>query len=204
MKTNFFSIFLVIFFKAVLSFADSPITSTFFSKAYLDVEIVEFASQSDGILDKKMCKYLSDKKVNIDYKLAMINALSWDFDGKNNFDIYLSYIIKKNKKITENNYKNKCNADQLICLAYLKALDNYFQVDEALEIAKLAAYKNKDSYSVQIIFGLIKAQYIFDYNWCEVYKATNEVRQNENLKKDMREEAISIIFEYMDLYKDEC
>ena len=43
-----------------------------------------------------------------------------------------------------------------------------------------------------------------DDNWCEVYTLTNDVRTNENLIKDMREEAVAIIFEYMDLYKDYC
>ena len=34
-----------------------------------------------------------------------------------------------------------------------------------------------------------------DDNWCEVYTLTNDVRTNENLIKDMREEAVAIIFE---------
>jgi hypothetical protein len=43
-----------------------------------------------------------------------------------------------------------------------------------------------------------------DSDWCEVYNLTNSVRENKELKIDMKEEAISIIFDYMDIYKDDC
>ena len=41
-------------------------------------------------------------------------------------------------------------------------------------------------------------------DWCEVYNLTNNVRINDALQIDMKEDAIKIIFEYMDLYKDYC
>lgn len=43
-----------------------------------------------------------------------------------------------------------------------------------------------------------------DSNWCKVYTLTNDVRIDETLTKDMKEEAVNIIFEYMDIYKDYC
>lgn len=185
-------------------FADSPITSTNFYVAYTDNKLIEKAAESDGLLTKEYCKYLYNKKNDIASRLALINALSWDFEGKSNFQIYLDYLINKKKKITATTYRIKCNANQLICLAYLKAMDDYFDVDEALELAELAIYKDKNSYSIHIIHGLIKAQSEFDNSWCNLFKATDKVRKNTHLTIDMKSEAINIIFEYMDLYADEC
>ncbi len=193
---------IIILFAGIVAKADSPLTSTSFHTAYLDIKIVKYAYESDGLLDKKMCKFLNKKRAPIDQKVALINALSWKFEGKNNFPIYLDYIKSKNKRINNSNYMSKCSAEQLICLAYLKALDDYFEVSEALALAKKAIEKNKKSYTIHIIHGLIKGQFEFDNDFSNVYLATNNVRQNENLKKDMRQDAIKIIFDYMDLYKD--
>ena len=74
-------------------------------------------------------------------------------------------------------------------------------------MANKAVEKNKtsrQSYTFHIIRGLIKAQSLFDSDWCLLWKATNTVRTNQDLKMDMRKQAIAIIFDYMDLYKGDC
>ena len=86
-------------------------------------------------------------------------------------------------------------------MAYLKALDDYFDVDEAIVYAKKATGKNKNSYTTNIICALIEAQKAMGSDWSEVYNLTNNVRLNRSLNRDMKEEAVKIIFEYMDLYK---
>jgi hypothetical protein len=181
-------------------FADSPLTSTAFSKAYKDSKIVQLASQAEGKLNKELMDYLIDKKNPIELKVALINELSWDFNGKNNSELFSEYL-KKNKVKNI----NKASADILICYAYLKAFDNYFEVDEAITYAQKAKAKNKKkSYTINIICALIEAQKAMDSNWCKVYTLTNDVRIDETLTKDMKEEAVNIIFEYMDIYKDYC
>jgi len=55
-----------------------------------------------------------------------------------------------------------------------------------------------------MVWALIHAQQAIDSDWCEVYKLTDRVRENKELVQDMKEEAIAIIFEYMDLYQDNC
>ncbi len=152
MKIRFFIVLFVSVLFVNSAKSDSPITSTNFYTAYLDIEMVKYASESNGILNDKMCKYLEDKSVDVVYKLAVINAISWDFNGKNNFELYLDYICENNKKISHSNYKEKCSDIQLICLAYLKAMDNYFEVKEALEIADLTIEKHKKICTVSILF----------------------------------------------------
>jgi alpha-galactosidase/6-phospho-beta-glucosidase family protein len=206
---------LLIFISIVLLYpftarADSPLTSTSFSEAYTDVAIVQKAADGNGIITEEYMDFLSCKKEEIDVKMAVINALSWDFDGKSNYQSYLEYLEKKykTKKVEkEEKFYKKLTADETLALAYLLSLDDYFEVGEAVVIANKAVEKSKSSktsYTFHIIRGLIKAQSLFSDSWCLVWKSTDEVRKNTTLNKDMREDAISIIFDYMDLYKEDC
>jgi hypothetical protein len=184
--------------------ADSPLTSTSFSDAYADNAMVIKAGENGGLLNDELMAYLADNNQPIDVRMAVINKLSWDFNGKSNATTFFNYLKQKNKYKSEKDFKKKAKADELLCYAYLKALDNYFDVKEAVVYADLAIKKNKTSYTFQIIAALIKAQAAFDTDWCKVFQTTNEVRNNTLLRADMKSTAIDIIFEYMDLYADSC
>ncbi|MBN2730249.1 MAG: hypothetical protein JXR53_13575 [Bacteroidales bacterium] len=188
---------LVLLFAFFTAKADSPITSTGFYKAYMDNEVVLEAESAGGVISQKIMDYLYGKNP-IDEKMAVINALGWNIDGQNNYEMYRKYLDEKGMG------KKKRKAENLLALAYLKANDNYFDCTDALAIAKQALSQNPQSYTFNIIHGLIKAQVEFDYSWCNVFKATDDVRKNTNLKSDMRPEAKEIIFEYMDLYAGDC
>lgn len=177
--------------------ADSPLTSTYFCTAYSGSAEVEKAINSNGVLTPELMKVLNSKKHSIAVKVAIINAIGWNFDGQNNYAAYKEFLGKKMGK-------GQQKADNLLCLAYLKAMDNYFDCTEALKIADEALALNPQSYTFNIIHALIQAQVMFDSSWCELWKSTNAVRVNTDLQKDMNAEAIRIIFEYMDLYKEEC
>lgn len=185
-------------------FADSPLTSTVFSQAYQDINIVQVAAKSHGTITLKIMDYLVQENNPIDIKLAVINALGWDIDGKINSNIFIHYLKNKYHYQDENEIVRKSKSDVLICLAYLKALDNYTNVDKALTYADIALSKSNNSYSIHIIASLIAAQKIMVSDFCAVYNLSNNVRINKSLKTDIRKEAIHIIFEYMDTYIDFC
>lgn len=180
--------------------AGSPLTSTNIHEAYKDSAIIQLALKTEGKLTVALMNYLSDTKKPIELKIALINALGWDFNGKNNSTQFYEYL-KENQNLKD---INETSADILICYAYLKALDNYFDVDDAIKFAQKAKLKKKNSYTINIICALIEAQKAMGSDWCEVYNLTNNVRINDALQIDMKEDAIKIIFEYMDLYKDYC
>ena len=205
MKNLFFA-FAVTLLSPIFLLADSPITSTPFHTAYSDHPIIIKAKNAGGVLNDELMDYLYKKKNPIDVKLALINTLSWDINGKSNYPKFLEYLGKKKKKYNslEGIFK-KGKSELLICLAYLKAMDNYFNLQEAVKIADKAIEKNKKgSYSIALVGAIIKAQEAFDYNWCRVFELTDQVRRNEDLTMDMKPAASSIIFEYMDLYKSSC
>lgn len=184
------------FFIAFALFADSPLTSTRFWEAYANVPQVKKASECNGVLTPDLMKFLNSK-ASIDKKVALINAVGWNFNGLNNFDAYKKYLKKGLGK-------GRIKAENMLCLSYLKAMDNYFDCNIALKLATEALSLNPDSYTFNIIHGLINAQVSFDYSMCATWKSVDNVRNNQNLNMDLNPEAIKIIFEYMDLYKSSC
>ena len=90
MKTQLFLIVLI-FTGASFLFSDSPLTSTPFYKAYSEINIIKVA-RVQGTLNLEMAEYLSSGSVSLDLKAALINALSWDINGKNNSDLYKYYL----------------------------------------------------------------------------------------------------------------
>ncbi|MEA3495638.1 MAG: hypothetical protein U9R42_06335 [Bacteroidota bacterium] len=202
-KTLFLSLIALIIFTSV-SFADSPITSTYFATAYKDYKIIKKASEANGLLTKKLMKYLLKKKNPIDVKMAIINELSWDIDGRTNSVIFFDFLKKERGYADKEDFLKNASGDEILCMAYLKAMDDYFDVNEALVFAKKALEKNNKSYTFNIITALISAQKAFDTNWCQVYHISNNVRINKELKMDMKSKAIEIIFDYQDIYLDTC
>jgi len=205
MKIRFIAfvlISLVFTCKSVL--ADSPLTSTNISKAYQDLSIVIKATEAEGILTNELIEYLLNEKNPIANKIALINELGWDIDGKNNAAIFLDYLIQKQGYEDQEDFLNNGKDFEILSMAYLKALDDYFNVSEALIYAERALSKNSESYTYNIITALIEAQIATRGDWCKVYKLTDQVRTKTSLETDMRDEAVTIIFDYMDSYKKYC
>jgi len=186
------------------AFADSPLTSTDFHQAYSGEKIIKKASDSNGMLTTELSDFLISKKAKIDVKMALINYLSWDINGKKNSVMFLNRLLEKGIYNNSEDFRKNGRADHLLCMAYLKAMDNYFDVYDAYQWAELALRKNPKSYTFNIIHSLIHAQLLFDSDWCLVYLSTHSVRTNETLKMDLRVQAVSIIFGYMDLYGSYC
>lgn len=183
------SVFICLFVFSVPVLADSPITSTHFSDAYMDIDIVKEAS-TQSVVNSKIAAYLSNAKNPIDVKAAVINALSWDIDGKVNAEEYSKLIYKKS--VSKLNL-NTLSGDQLFCIGYLKALDNYNEPEFALKCLKLAEKKLNTSYTVSAVRAIVEAQHDYDSIW----KYMQKVQENSKLKRDMRQDAVNIILNYM-------
>lgn len=186
------------------SFADSPLTSTPFYKGYLDVAIIKEAAKSNGKITEKQLQFLTHSKIPIAIKLALINSLGWNIKGKSNAIKYLKYLYKQNPQLNNNNFINKASAEELIYFAYLKAMDDFFNVKSASVFAKQAMHKAPTSYSIHLIGTLIQVQGVNAKNWCTIYTNMNQVRTNNKLKIDMKLNSVKTIFSYTDVYKSEC
>ncbi len=207
MKKNL--LLLILTFSVSSIFADSPITATNFYKAYLDVPMVNVALASKGKVSKTMMEYLANDTNPLDIKLAVINAVGWNHKGVNNSKTFLNYIVATKKYKSE---YNKCitleyygTANEQLCYAYLKALDNYFNVIDAYQMALKAVSKTPNSFAINMIANLIKAQTLAAINeTCYANKLFNTLKTKTSVTNDMRAEAKKYIFEYMDLLGNKC
>jgi hypothetical protein len=186
------------------AFADSPLTSTNFAAAYTDQPMVIAASKTEGYINNYIMDYLTSDKYPIDVKMAIINEFGWKISGKNNSQAFWVYLKNKHGYVDKDAFIKAGKADELLAMAYISALDDYFNVDDAIVFAEKALEKNPESRTFNLIAGLIKAQKTMDSDWCEVYKITDRIRKNIELKNDMKPEAVKIIYDYVDIYGDEC
>ena len=188
--------------------ADSPLTSTNFYQVYEEYDIVNEALDAKGKVTNSIMLYLSDRAYPIDIKMAVINAIGWKFDGQKNYNTYLNFIeMRLGTSMQDESFYKKVDADELLCLAYLKAMDNYFDVKEAKQLSEIALTKSRRaqySYTFRLIDALIGAQIAMDGNWCDVYQGTQKVKVNGDLRYDFPKEAEDIVFEYLYLYAKEC
>lgn len=176
----------------------------------MDIPMVQDASASKGRITNEMMEYLDNEDNPLDVKLAIINAIGWDHKGKMNSKVYFMYVMKKKKYKTDfhNDYdafKWYATRDELICFAYMKVLDNYFDVVDAFDMASEAVRKYSDSFAINMIYNLIKAQGLTGFGEsCYVSKLFLTLKNNPKLKMDMRKESLSHVFEYMEEIGKNC
>jgi hypothetical protein len=192
-------------------FADSPLTSTYFYKAYSEETYIKEALILNHEANDKVLTFLSDDNTKLEFKLAIINALGWQSKGNQNSSQFLSFLIKIGKYKSESDLINSSNQNDLICYAYLKAMDNYFNVSVALEIAQNAEKLDNKSKAIHVIYVLIKAQnvlneskYSFNKTFCKVYKSAKTINNLSSLNNDFSEAALEFILPYINSYKRYC
>ena len=189
-----------------LTWADSPLTSSDFAESYKDQSMVQMAlklsDDSDTDIPVSMLNYLADKKSPVDVRLAVINAIGWNFNGKTSGQQLYEYLSTRYKAKTVDKLAKKLDAGTLAVYAYALAMSNYFEVADAQELAHKAVKKDKSkSFSVAFIASLIDAQVHLDGDWGMVYKVVNDVLHDGSLHLDMRQEAIDSVMDYIGEYK---
>jgi DNA-binding phage protein len=192
------SVLAVPFLVPQLSYSDSPLTSTDIYKAYDDIDMVRIAKK-EGKITNDIADFLSSDTNSLDTKAAVVNALGWSINGTNNADLYCIYTY--DRSLNNLNIKD-LKPDELFCIGYMQALDDYFHPKKALPYLKAALEENDKSFTVAIILALTRAQSIMDGgDWCKMWAMTYKVLDNKYLVRDLRESAIKIIKDYMILYK---
>ena len=202
-KKYIFSLFIIVamFFSMnpINAFADSPVTSTDFYKAYIDIDMVKTAKEK-GVIDEEIANYLYSSKNPIDVKAAVINALGWKFEGKNNAENYVKLMYSSDIDKLD---IDSLSGDEIFCISYMMALDDYFHVDKALLLMEKAYEKNNTNFTIALIQSILKGQAsIENGNWGLIWVNTKNVLNDKTLVKDMKQEAIDSIVEYMKLYKE--
>ena len=175
--------------------ADYPLTSTNFWTAYKDVPEVLIAHDLERLNTKLGYYLLSDAP--IDKKAAVINALSWNYHGKQNSQLFLEILGQKYKT---SDILEKINPEERFCLAYLTALDDYNHVAGAHHLACQARRRIPGSFTVAIVTELIEAQANIGGK-TPLWNFVAPVLSDDKLKQDLRPPGRAIIYNYMALYK---
>ncbi|MFQ6133027.1 MAG: hypothetical protein ACE5R4_13380 [Armatimonadota bacterium] len=178
--------------------ADSPVTSTPFADAYLDYRAVRVARRS-GDMTSQIAAYLKAPSTPVDVKAAVVNALSWDIEGKHNAELYCRIM---HRCAPEEMDLDALRGDELLVLGYLTLMDDYFHPEAALPILKAAREKLPKSYTVAMICALAEAQGSMSGRKGEAWRPVAKVLDDEGLNGDMRVGAMRIIVGYMKLYQD--
>lgn len=213
MKKRFICAIFFIFMLSLPVLADSPLTSTEFYNAYLDIEQVKNAK--GATLNENIFNFITDQYEPLDVRIAVINAMGWNIDGTDNGKIFIDLMAKKLNKLPEKLKISDMSSEELLCLGYMLSLDDYFKLSPAAEtggevetsdpltLVKKAAIQKPGNFTVQLIASLVKAQSISssEAEWGNIYLTVNRVVSSE-LEKNMRKEAIGIIMDYIGAYKE--
>lgn len=202
---------------APAALADSPLTSTDFATAYQDVKVVQQADRNG--LNERVLKALSDPKVPQDVRAAIVNQIGWSNEPQQNATIYLDYIARRQNTQPSRITLAMLTPQEAMALGYLLAMDNRFSLEQpiggsgevqqadALSLLDTAVAKSPDDFSVNLIHSLVQSQYEFDRgpaNWCAVYETVQGTVEEFQGERNMRPEAVDIIMDYIELYKDDC
>ncbi|MDC3352100.1 hypothetical protein OAV92_02525 [Crocinitomicaceae bacterium] len=197
--------------------ADSPLTSTNFSKAYKSEKMIVYTKENG--LNQKLLKFLGKEQKESVIKIAIINELGWgDKDLVKQFEAYLldkrkglkpevfDYLREFTEEIpVENEQTNRLTADDLMCWAYLQALGDYFTPKLASKAAYFSFVREPNSMAHASVFALVACQVSFDTDWCYVYQIGQEFLVAKTYDKNkLSQEALKIILDYFNLYAADC
>ena len=199
--------FLLLFFSTVIALADSPLTSTEFWRTLNPtdnkadnppvLQVYDESGWGDDVL-----AVLCSPDVPVEQRLCLVNYVGWNFSGQKHYADFVTFYVEKNNIESKQKVYDGMSGEQMIIFAYVKAMDDYFDVRQAERIAKEAVKRSPNSRAVNMIFALITAQHLFDYDWGGVYKVCHKVEVNNSLNNDFSDNSVKIIMEYIGLYQD--
>lgn len=188
-------------------YADSPLTSTDFYHAYIDVPVV--ATYVESEMNEDIFDILQSDEYELDVKVAVINAMGWTFEGQDNAAVYMyCYFNDSGQDVVA---PDDMSGEELLLLAYMVSMDDYFNMRpieagapgvlgmSGIELAEAAAERVPDDFTVRFISALILSQDAMHNDWGEVFGIVDFVMK-EALVRNMREEAIDNIMDYIGLY----
>ena len=215
-------------------FADSNLTSTIFFDVYLEgcsaieCRLFKEAKESNK-LTEEMAQFLADDRRSLDVRLALVNALGWNYysgdenKDRNNASIFEQYLLKKYDI-------NSISSNKWMILAYLSAMENYHNPKRAQTFIRNALVKpypqeglqptfarrivqplrwGMESFAFDLIRLLIKTHFDavnsgdFRYrpSWSK-FAALLERYMIRKSKLDMKPSAIDRIISYVTSYSD--
>lgn len=198
-----------------LVWADSPLTSTPFYRAYLDIPAVQLAAQTKQA-SGLVLEFLLQKHP-LDQKAAVINALGWSIKGQSNGLRYATALAQVYRSTLEQLDARSLSASELAVLGYLLAMDDYLGLKplrpgsrgllgmSPLTLLFSASVKDHTNFTAVLLYGLVRAQEVMPRSWCQVYTLVDKALKHFSPdKRNLRPAAVQIITKYIGLYRRSC
>ena len=200
---------------AMLSFvaaparADSPLTSTDIAKAYEGGGLPELDVARGGVLVADLAQRLLAEDLDLGSKVALVNALGWDTEGKANSSVFIETLEGKYGAALYGAGgaldANALTTDELVVLGYLTALDNYFAPWQAIGYLDLAVLRAPESLTVNLVLGLVRAQLALAVDWCQTWQSVEgPLTRTASYVPDIKIEAVDAVDAYMGAYRSYC
>ena len=195
--------------------ADSPLSSIDFTTPYTEFEFVRKAGEETQQktlkeLTNEQAKFLTSDDVPVGARAAMVNALGWNTNTQSNATLFLNYLQNKDVNtaitVTPTAVLATASPENMALYAYLLAHEDHWNMVTPLAWAQIAAKQKPQSLTINMIEAILYAQNFQDKEsqWCNAYKKADKIRNDINLNRDLKEEAIKHIFEYIGLYQNYC
>jgi peptidyl-prolyl cis-trans isomerase B (cyclophilin B) len=201
-----FLCFLGVVFGGLNIYADSPINSAYIFRAYEDLELVQKALVG-GTLDIEFLSYLDDSKNSMDQRLALISAMFYSPNFKKEDDFARVFVEYAYGRSLEDLKKEDFLEDDLVLIAYMKAM----QQDQSPSLAQGymddALERNEESLVVNLIHilfrahrkiveGNISGDFIYEY-WLDSIQEISEKVREEKVLFDLRPAFLEHYFKFM-------
>jgi len=193
---------LLIFFTLSLT-AREPLTLVRFYDNYMSDQNVQ-NTKKYGTLDGNAARYLMDQNVGIEYKAAVINVLIGS-ENKNNASTLAMHLGRKYGQPFDQLDYDQLNGHELFALGYLMIIDNNGDPTEGLPLLERAKQLLPNSYTVNVIHSLARAEELVKQgDECEAWQTAEAVKNNYSLVKDMSPAAAETILAEVEIYKSAC
>ncbi len=197
------------------TFADSPLTNTPFSSAYLDSPLVQAAAAMNDGDPVALFAALSDESLAHDLRAAIINALPWSPQPRDRALAYAHFLATAKEIPRPDLSLSDLNPAEVFALGYLLAMDDYTNLGPLggpgelatltpLRLLNTASLQAPGSYTVHLIGALVLAQQALRNDWCQVYRVVAAVNERFPDRRDLRPDAVNVVTRYIDLYRTEC
>jgi hypothetical protein len=187
------------------TYADSPLTSVNLWLVHPDDLNVQHAFRTKK-MDQQSIEFLLNEENALEIRICVVNAIGWK-SGSNQKSSrkLLQSILKKYNIKYINELQGAKYAPIISIYSYSLALDNYFDVNKALELSQEAVEMNSDEPIIKYISLLIRSQENMNSkNNCGVYSVFNNLDQQEYFRYGSGIIILNLTLDYVKSYNRYC
>jgi|GEM_PF-413790 len=185
-------------------YVSGPLLDINFAAAYANEPVVVKALETAGYMSEEQFRYLGEPANPLAVKLAVIYASGRRSDKANNASLFVDYLVNKKAYQQEEDFQQRGTGDELICMAFLAAMDSPDDLSRAVGYIDLSRRLVSSSGNVLLARGIIYGQSVRYDNLCEMYNYINEIAVNKSLTESLGAAVSKAVNEFVTAYSGSC